>query len=95
MITISFDVLHDGQKWIARNDEITVSGETLAELDGKIKESLKKTLGKRESKVSEVTKATRVKVTMELDYRRNVPHWIWQYHPYYFYRTIYIDLDKP
>jgi hypothetical protein len=76
--------LHDGRKWIAKNDEINVIGETLAEIDEKIKERLKEILGKG-----------KIKVTMELDFRKNIPHWIWQYHPYYFYRTIYIDLDQP
>jgi len=82
MRTVSFDIHHNGKEWVAHNDEITVTGETLDELDENIKLKLKKILSEG-----------RVKVTMELDYRRNVPHWIWQYHPYYFYRTIFLDLD--
>ena len=84
MRTISFDVFHDGDKWIALNEEITVVGKSLDDLDLEIKRKLAERFGRG-----------KVKVTMELDYRRNIPHWIWQYHPYYFYRTIYIDLDKP
>jgi hypothetical protein len=84
MRIINLNVLHDGQKWIAKNDEINVSGETLSDIDEKIRKRLKELLGKG-----------KVKVTMELDFRKNIPHWIWQYHPYYFYRTIYIDLNRP
>ncbi len=82
MKTISFDIYHDGKEWVAKNDKITITAETIDQLDENIRLKLK-----------EILKGGKVKVTMELDYRRNVPHWIWQYHPYYFYRAIFLDLD--
>jgi hypothetical protein len=81
MKVVSFDLIHDGEKWIAKNDDITASGKTLDELDENIKTELK----------AKFREGTKVKVTMELDYR-TIPTWIRQYHPYYFYRTIYVDL---
>jgi hypothetical protein len=82
VVTVNLSLLHDGTEWIAWNDRITAKGKDLEELDNDIKAKLKGILGKG-----------KVKVTMELDYRRNVPHWIWQYHPYYFYRVIVLELD--
>jgi len=84
MKTVCFDLYHDGDRWIAKNDKIVVSGKTLKELDENIKDRLRNIY--KNEKV--------VKVAMELDYRRNIPHWIWQYHPYYLYRTIYIELGE-
>lgn len=82
MNVVCFDLYHDGEQWIAKNGELTVTGKTLRELDQNIKNELK-----RMYETEDV-----IKVTMELDYRRNIPHWIWQYHPYYFYRTVYMKL---
>ena len=81
MEVVNFIVYHDGEKWIAENDELKVSGETISQLDEILKARLKK------------IKKGEVKVTMELDYRRNLPHWMWQYHSYYFYRTIYLNIE--
>lgn len=82
MEVINFDVYHDGKMWVAENDELRVVAKTLDKLDENIKSKLRK------------TKKGKVKVTMELNYRKNLPHWMWQYHPYYFYRTIFLDLDQ-
>ncbi len=82
MNVVCFDLYHDGEQWIAKNGELTVTGKTLRELDQNIKNKLK-----RMYETEDV-----IKVTMELDYRRNIPHWIWQYHSYYFYRTVYMKL---
>jgi len=83
MKSVCFNLYHDGEKWIAKNEEMIVSGRTLRELDEKIRSKLKDSYKKEKV----------VKVMMELDYRKNIPHWIWQYHPYYFYRTVYMELD--
>lgn len=82
MEVINFDVYHDGKMWVAENDELRVVAKTLDKLDENIKSKLRK------------TKKGKVKVTMELNYRKNLPHWMWQYHPYYFYRTVFLDLDQ-
>ncbi len=82
MNVVCFDLYHDGEQWIAKNGELTVTGKTLRELDQNIKNELK-----RMYETEDV-----IKVTMELDYKRNIPHWIWQYHSYYFYRTVYMKL---
>lgn len=82
MRTIHFDLYYDGVKWIAKNDRIVVSGKTLEELDENLKLKLK-----------DIFKNGKIKVSMELDFRKVIPHWMWQYHPYYFYRTVYLDLD--
>ena len=83
MKSVCFNLYHDGEKWIAKNEEMIISGRTLRELDEKIRSKLKDSYKKEKV----------VKVMMELDYRKNIPQWIWQYHPYYFYRTVYMELD--
>jgi hypothetical protein len=83
MRTICFDLYHDGVRWIAKNDQIVVTGKTLEELDENLKLKLKDVFENERT----------VKVNMELDYRKMIPHWMWQYHPYYFYRTVYLEMD--
>lgn len=84
MKTVCFDVYHNGREWVAKNNRLVVSGKTMEELDRNLKNKLGSMFR---------GKVKKVKVTMELDYRKNLPHWMWQYHPYYFYRTIVFDLD--
>ncbi len=80
MKIVSFDLIYDGERWIAKNDDIVASGETFDELDEDIKTKLEKR--------SDFT--GKVKVTMEFDYR-TIPAWIRQYHPYYLHRVILFE----
>jgi hypothetical protein len=88
MKTLCFDLYHDGAKWIAKNDKMLVTGKTLEELDENIKVKIKEILERENLERGKV-----IRINMELDYRKTIPHWMWQYHPYYFYRTVYIELD--
>ncbi len=80
MKVVSFDLIHDGERWIAKNEDVVASGETFDELDEDIKTKLKE----------KFNLVGRVKVTMEFDYR-TIPVWIRQYHPYYLHRVVFLE----
>lgn len=76
-------IVHDGEKWIAKNDTLSASGHSLNELDDDMKRSLQQ-CGKFE-------KGSKVKVFMGFDYS-TIPTWIRQYASHYFNRCVTIQL---
>ncbi|AEA47188.1 DUF5395 family protein [Archaeoglobus veneficus] len=77
-------LVHDGERWIAKNGDFFVAGKTLEELDENLKTELKKRMGDLRGK--------KIEVRMEYDYRGTFPSWITQYHPYYLHRVIHVEL---
>lgn len=76
-----FILRHEG-KWIAEGHGLVLSGKSLEELDRNLKNILKE-------------KGYRGKlfVRMTFDYS-TFPHWMTQFHPYYFNRTLVLEIDE-
>ncbi len=74
-------IIYKEGKWMAFNDDISVSGRTLEDLDIKLKDLLKKIF----------KKGTKIKIRMEFDYN-TLPFWMTQYQPYYFYRIVEYEI---
>lgn len=75
-------IIHDGEKWIARNESITVDGTTFPELDANLAEALRET-GEYDG--------SRLTVFMGFDIT-TIPSWIHQYAPHYFNRYVHVDV---
>uniref|UniRef100_A0A7J2TJ35 DUF5678 domain-containing protein n=1 Tax=Archaeoglobus fulgidus TaxID=2234 RepID=A0A7J2TJ35_ARCFL len=68
---------YDG-KWVAEGKGMRFEGETLGDLDRNIENELKKHF------------KGKIRVFMRFDYS-TFPHWIIQFHPYYFNRTLIFE----
>jgi protein associated with RNAse G/E len=73
-------ITHDGKRWVARNDAITASAETLPELDANVAEALRE-------------QGNFGKVTVFMGFKfSTIPTWIRQYASHYFNRYVLMDL---
>ncbi len=79
---IDMVIIHDGEKWIARNDAITVEGRSFPELDANLVEALRE---------DEKLRGSRLTVFMGFDIT-TIPSWIHQYAPHYFNRYVHVDV---
>lgn len=77
-------ITHDGKRWIARNDDIRATGDTLPELDANVADVLRAGGGFEKSPIT---------VFMGFDFT-TIPTWIRQYASHYFNRVISIDVDR-
>ena len=75
ILTLRFD-----REWIAENSVISVKGNSLEDLDRKLKYELKK-----------VGYSGKIEVLMRFDYS-TIPRWMRQFHPHYFNRRVVIDV---
>lgn len=75
-------VVHDGEKWIAKNEAITVSGKSFPELDANLAAALRQE-GHRQG--------SRLTVFMGFD-MTTIPSWIHQYAPHYFNRYVHVEV---
>jgi len=69
---------YESGRWKVDNGRLRAEGESLRDLD----EKLKLLLGREKTGEDE-----KIRVTMEFNYER-IPSWIVQYHPYYMFRMI-------
>ena len=74
---IYLKIYHNGEEWIAYNNEIEIKAKSIKDLDEKLRNHLKRKYGS----------GIKVKILMEYDYEK-FPFWIIQYHPFYFYREL-------
>lgn len=75
-------IVHDGEKWIAKNDAITVEGASFPELDANLVTALRES-GKYQG--------SRLTVFMGFDIT-TIPSWIHQYAPHYFNRYVHVEI---
>ena len=64
--------------WVAEGEGMIFKGETLRDLDKNIENELRKHL------------KGKIKILMRFDYS-TFPHWMTQFHPYYFNRILVFD----
>ena len=79
MNTIDLTIHHDGQQWIARNAQLTVSGRTIEELDTAVEQGLRQKGALPDGRTA--------RVFMAFD-NATIPQWIRQYAQHYFNRII-------
>jgi len=79
---IDMVIIHDGEKWIARNDALEAVGRTLPELDADLTRNLRR-LGGYEGRS--------LTVFMGFDFS-TIPTWIRQYASHYFNRVIRVEV---
>lgn len=79
---IDMIIVHDGEKWIARNDALAAEGRTLPELDADLARNLRQ-IG--------TYKGRSLTVFMGFDFA-TIPTWIRQYAPHYFNRVIRVEV---
>lgn len=82
-VDVETSIIHDGEKWVAKNETLRASGVTLNELDDDMKRSL--------SHCGKFKKGSKVTVFMGFDYS-TIPTWLRQYTYHYFNRIVTIDL---
>ena len=75
-------IVHDGEKWIASNEDLVVEGRTLPELDACLARALRQTGRYSGSKVT---------VFMGFDFN-TIPSWIRQYRSHYFNRYVHVEV---
>ena len=75
-------IVHDGEKWIASSDSITVEGKSIPELDANLAKTLRE---------SGEYQGSRLTVFMGFDIT-TIPSWIHQYAPHYFNRYVHVDV---
>jgi hypothetical protein len=80
VVKINLRLTYDGEKWIAENEKIRVTGGTIEELYDAIGRKLKS-----------MVKGD-IKVTLSFDFR-TLPFHLWQYASYYFSRDLYFKFD--
>jgi len=79
---IDLVIVHDGEKWIARNDEVQAVGRTLPELDADLVRSLRRAGGFRGRLLT---------VFMGFDFA-TLPTWVRQYASHYFNRVVRVQV---
>lgn len=79
---IDMVVVHDGEKWIARGDSITVEGRIFRERNLNLAEALRR---------SGHAGGGRLTVFMGFD-TMTIPSWIRQYASHYFNRYVHIEM---
>jgi len=79
---IDMIIVHDGEKWIARNDDLEAAGRTLPELDADLARALRRTSGYQGRTLT---------VFMGFDFA-TFPTWIRQYAPHYFNRLVRVEV---
>ena len=80
---VEFDLIHDGQQWVANNGHWQAAGESLHDLDEDVKRVL--------SASGQFPSGSRVVVFMGFDFD-TIPTWLRQYHDHYFNRLVAVDL---
>jgi hypothetical protein len=86
-VNMELRLIHDGQRWVAGNERIAVSGSTLAELGENVKKALAETGG--------YPPGTKVTVRLRFDYD-TIPNasWYRQFMPYYFDHLLSFETGK-
>ncbi len=79
---IEFIVSHDGENWIARNDELSAQAPTLEELDNELRKLVKQK--------GYVEKRKKLEIFMAFD-NSTIPVWMRQYAQHYFNRIIEVE----
>ena len=79
---IELTIIHDGRSWVAKNEFLNASAETLEMLDIELGNLIKQN--------QDIKRGERVEVYMSFDIS-TIPQWIRQYSQHYFNRIIYID----
>ncbi len=84
-VNIDLRLIHDGQRWVANNERIAVSGRTLAELGESVKKAVAAT--------GNHPPGTKVTVRMRFDYD-TIPNAAWyrQFMPYYFDHLVSFEI---
>ncbi len=80
---LEFKLSHDGDRWIGRNGDLVVSGETMQLLDNDICRVLQLS--------GQFPRGTRVRVFLGFDFD-TIPTWLRQYHSHYFNRLVTVTL---
>ena len=80
---IELHLIHDGDRWIGRNDRLTAKGEELSDLDSDIRRILQQS--------GEYPVGSKLTVFMGFDFD-TIPTWLRQYHTHYFNRVLSIEL---
>ena len=78
---VDFDLVHDGNDWIASFEHGTAKGKSIEELDREVEKLLREKLGK----------SGQVEVRMIFD-NSVIPEWIRQYSGHYFNRVVVVNL---
>ncbi len=79
---IDMVIVHDGEQWIARNDDLQAAGRTLPELDADLARTLRRAGGYQGRTLT---------VFMGFDFA-TLPAWIRQYAPHYFNRLVRVKV---
>lgn len=79
---IDMTIIHDGEKWIARNDQLQAVGRTLPELDADLARNIRQ-LGGHHGRT--------LTVFMGFDFA-TFPEWMRQYAPHYFNRLVHVQV---
>lgn len=79
---IDMIIIHDGDKWVARNDALQAVGRTLPELDADLARNLRRAGGYQ---------GRTLNVFMGFDFA-TFPTWIRQYAPHYFNRLVRVQV---
>jgi hypothetical protein len=77
-------ITHDGRKWIVRSEDFSLSADSLAEIDDKMRDLLKKR--------GIVKKGEKAEVFMAFD-NSTIPGWIRPYAQHYFNRIVEVEGD--
>lgn len=80
---LELTVSHDGQDWIACNQDMVIRGKDFAEIDS--------TLIRKVTQSKQYPSGTELRVHMGFDYD-SIPRWIRQYAAHYFNRHLTITL---
>ena len=76
---LDFTLTHDGQNWIAKNNQFTAEADTIESLDQKVKNIL------REKNFIKSGETKRIRFVFD---NSTIPQWIRQYSNHYFNRII-------
>jgi len=79
MQTLHMTFIHDGTHWIARDACLEVAGQSLSELDERLRLAIYRTYAPKHG--------SQVAVNLDFDYS-TIPYWMTQYHPYYIHRRL-------
>jgi len=80
---IEFTLVHDGRRWVVRNETFEAQGEQFETLDADLKRALLES--------GRFSRGERITIFMGYDFD-TIPIWLRQYHTHYFNRCVTVDL---